>query len=262
MTSITTENNLPIVSYIRFDHVVVDFTIYQASARLLKKTLLHNAVGGFIRTSEQSNRVSVRALQDINLNISSGDRVALLGHNGAGKTTMLRAMAGVYSPTSGSVDVSGRRMSLFDLGLGLDADATGYENILLRGLIIGLRRADIERKVDDIVAFSGLGDFLDLPIRTYSSGMMLRLLFSIATSLEADILLMDEWLGMGDQDFIVKANRRLHDLIDRSHILVFASHEIALLEQTCNRGVILEGGRIVFDGAVKEAIALYSKQVT
>ena len=254
------ENYLTTKSHIRFEHVEIDFTIYQTSARLLKKTIFKAAVGGFIRTSEQSNRISVRALQDINLNIVSGDRVALLGHNGAGKTTLLRAMAGVYSPTSGSVSVSGRRMSLFDLGLGLDEDATGYENILLRGLIIGLRRADIESKVDDIVAFSGLGDFLDLPIRTYSSGMMLRLLFSIATSLEAEILLIDEWLCMGDQDFIAKAEHRLHDLIDRSHILIFASHQLGHLETICNRGVILEGGRIMFDGTVKEAVALYSRQ--
>jgi len=251
---------VPTESHIRFDKAIVDFTIYQASARLLRKTLLHTAVGGFIRTSEQNNRVSVRALENIDLNISSGERVALLGHNGAGKTTLLRSMAGVYSPTSGSVSVSGRRMSLFDLGLGLDEDATGYENILLRGLIIGLKRAEIESKVDDIVAFSGLGDFLDLPIRTYSSGMMLRLLFSIATSLEAEILLMDEWLGMGDQDFTAKAERRLHDLIDRSHILIYASHQLGHLEQICNRGVILEGGRIVFDGAIKEAVARYQQK--
>lgn len=251
---------MAIKSHIRFDHVGIDFTIYQTSARLLKKTILQTAVGGFIRTSEQSKHVSVRALQDINLEIGSGERVALLGHNGAGKTTLLRAIAGVYAPTAGRVNVSGRYMPLFDLGLGLDEDATGYENILLRGLLIGLKRTDIENKIDDIAAFSGLGDFLDLPIRTYSSGMMLRLLFSIATSIEAEILLMDEWLGAGDQDFIAKADERLHKLIDRSHILIFASHNLGLLEHLCNRGLVLDGGRLVFDGPVKEAIALYSKQ--
>ncbi len=254
------DSDLPATSHIRLDQVIIDFTIYQASARLLKKTLLHTAVGGFIRASERSKHVSVRALQDINLTIGSGERVALLGHNGAGKTTMLRAMAGIYAPTSGSVSVSGRRMPLFDLGLGLDEDATGYENILLRGMLIGLKRAYIEDNIADIANFSGLGDFLDLPIRTYSSGMVLRLLFSIATSIEADILLMDEWLGSGDRDFLAKADHRLHELIDRSHILIFASHNLELLESLCNRGLVLEGGRIVFDGAVKEAVAVYSKQ--
>lgn len=202
----------------------------------------------------------MRALENINLEITSGERVALLGHNGAGKTTLLRAMAGIYAPTGGRADITGRVMPLFDLGLGLDEDATGYENIVLRGLLIGLKRADIESKVDDIASFSGLGDFLDLPIRTYSSGMMLRLVFSIATSLEAEILLMDEWLGSGDQDFIVQADQRLMQLIDRSHILIFASHTLGLLEKLCTRGILLEGGHIVFDGPVKEAIEIYSNK--
>lgn len=247
-------------THLRLDRVGIDFPIYQASARLLRKTLLQTAVGGFIRESEERGHVVVRALRDITLDIGSGERVALLGHNGAGKTTLLRAMAGIYAPTSGSVNVSGRRMPLFDLGPGLDEEASGYENILLRGLLIGQRRPDIERKVDDIAAFSGLGDFLDLPIRTYSSGMMLRLLFSIATSLEAEILLMDEWLGSGDQEFVAKANQRLYELIDRSHILLFASHNLVLLEKLCNRALVLEGGQIVFDGPVKKAIALYERQ--
>ena len=202
----------------------------------------------------------MRALQDITLDIRSGDRVALLGHNGAGKTTLLRALTGIYSPTTGTVNVNGRRIPLLAIGLGLDDEASGYENILLRGLLIGLSRSEIERSVDDIAAFSGLGDFLDLPMRTYSSGMIMRLMFSIATSAEAEILLMDEWFGTGDQEFVVKANERVRRLIDRARILIFASHNLGLVEKLCNRGVVLEGGRVIFDGPIKEAIALYSKQ--
>jgi ABC-type polysaccharide/polyol phosphate transport system ATPase subunit len=256
------ENDLPIESHIQLAQVGIDFKIYQTSARHLKKSILHTAVGGFVGKSEESGYVVIRALQEINFTVTSGERIALLGHNGAGKTTLLRAIAGIYAPTAGSVKAVGRLMPLFDLGLGLDEDASGYENILLRGLLIGLKRADIESKVDDIASFSGLGDFLDLPIRTYSTGMMLRLMFSIATSLDAEILLMDEWLGSGDQDFAAKANERLHALIDRSHILFFASHSIDLLEKLCNRALLLEGGRIIFDGPVKEAIAMYTKQRT
>jgi len=247
-------------SYIKLDRVGIDFTIYQVSARQLKKTLLRTAVGGFIKMCDERGRVVVSALQDINLDIYSGDRVALLGHNGAGKTTLLRAMAGIYSPTTGTINVGGRRTPLLEIGVGLDYEASGYENILLRGLLIGLSRSEIENKVDDIAAFSGLGDFLDLPIRTYSIGMILRLMFSIATSVETEILLMDEWLGVGDQEFVDKANDRLHKLVDRSHILIFASHNLGLLEKICNRGILLEGGRIIFDGPVKEAVVLYSKQ--
>ena len=247
-------------SHIKLDNVGVDFTIYQASARLLRKTLLRTAVGGFVKTTDDKGHVVVSALRNVTLDIQSGERVALLGHNGAGKTSLLRAMTGIYSPTSGVMQVSGRRMPLLEIGLGLDEEASGYENILLRGLLIGLTRSEIEKKIDDIAAFSELGDFLDLPIRTYSSGMMLRLMFSIATSVEADILLMDEWLGTGDQEFVVKANLRLYELVDRSHILLFASHNLVLLEKLCNRALVLEGGRVVFDGPVRKAIGLYEKQ--
>jgi ABC-type polysaccharide/polyol phosphate transport system ATPase subunit len=260
VTPITADNVLTTESYIQLDHVGIEFKIYQTSARHLKKSLLRTAVGGFIGKSEQSGQVVIRALQDISFAVKSGERVALLGHNGAGKTTLLRALAGIYAPALGNLQVSGRVMPLFDLGLGLDEDASGYENILLRGLLIGLKRSDIEKKVDDIASFSGLGDFLDLPIRTYSSGMMLRLMFSIATSLEAEILLMDEWLGSGDLDFVNKANERLHKLIDRSHILIFASHSLGLMESLCSRGILLEGGRIMFDGPIEEAVAIYSKK--
>jgi ABC-type polysaccharide/polyol phosphate transport system ATPase subunit len=243
--------------HITLDQIGVDFTIYQTSARSWRRTLLRAAVGGMIGTSEESGRVVVKALQGIALDLRSGCRLALMGHNGAGKTTLLRAMAGIYYPTKGRIDVAGRRAPLFDIGLGFDDEATGFENIMLRGLLMGFSRKEIDSKTQRIAEFSGLGNFLDLPVRTYSSGMTMRLMFSIATSIEADILLMDEWIASGDQDFFEHANRRLNDLIDRSHILVLASHNTVLLKQFCNRGVVLDGGSIAFDGPIDEAVAHY-----
>ena len=243
--------------HITLDRIGVDFTIYQTSARSWRRTLLRAAVGGMIGTSEESGRVVVKALQGIALDLRSGCRLALMGHNGAGKTTLLRAMAGIFHPTEGRIDVVGRRAPLFDIGLGFDDEATGYENILLRGLLMGFSREEIDSKTQRIAEFSGLGNFLDLPVRTYSSGMTMRLMFSIATSVEADILLMDEWIASGDQDFFEHAERQLNDLIDRSHILVLASHNTGLLKKFCNRGVVLEGGSVAFDGPVEDAVAYY-----
>jgi ABC-type polysaccharide/polyol phosphate transport system ATPase subunit len=245
--------------HITLDQIGVDFTIYQTSARSWRRTLLRAAVGGIIGTSEESGRVVVKALQGVSLDLRSGCRLALMGHNGAGKTTLLRAMAGIYHPTTGRINVAGRRAPMFDISLGFDEEATGFENIMLRGLLMGFSREEIDSKTQRIAEFSGLGNFLDLPVRTYSSGMMMRLMFSIATTIEADILLMDEWIAAGDRDFLQHANLRLLDLIDRSHILVFASHNTVLLKSLCNRGVVLDGGRIAFDGPVNAAIEQYVK---
>jgi ABC-type polysaccharide/polyol phosphate transport system ATPase subunit len=248
--------------YLSLNSVDVDFQIYQGSDRLFRKALMHSTVGGWLGKSEKSGRIVVRGLSDVNVEVRSGDRLALLGHNGAGKTTLLRCMAGIYHPTAGSVTHLGHRVPLFDIGLGFDDEASGYENIVLRGLLMGLKRAEIERKIQDVADFSGLGDFLNLPVRTYSSGMSLRLLFSIATSIDPDILLMDEWIATGDQEFLARADKRLHELVDRSHILVLASHDLDLLNSCCNRALLMRGGRIIFDGPVPEAIERYSAIAT
>src|SRR5262249_1177082 len=248
------------MAYIKLNSINVDFTIYQAAARSWRRTLFRTAVGGLINTSADSGLILVRALQGIDLDLQDGCRLALLGHNGAGKTTLLRTIAGIYHPTAGRISAEGRRVPLFDLGLGFDEEATGIENIMLRGLLMGLKRAEIEKKVPEIAEFSDLGEFIDLPVRTYSSGMMLRLMFAIATNVEADVLLMDEWIATGDQDFIDKANLRLNTLIDQSRILVLASHNLELLQNLCNRGVVLDGGRLVFDGPINAAIEHYRKK--
>jgi lipopolysaccharide transport system ATP-binding protein len=246
--------------YVTFDRVGVDFTIYQNSARSWRRTLFRATVGGMTGTSPDKGRIIVRALHGINLDLRSGSRLALLGHNGAGKTTLLRALAGIYHPTEGQIETSGRTVPLFDIGLGFDEEASGYENIMLRGLLMGFNRADIDRRTEEIAEFSGLGEFLNMPIRTYSSGMTMRLMFSIATSIEADILLMDEWIATGDREFLAKAEVRLDKLIDRSHILVFASHSMEILHRLCNRGVVMRGGHIVFEGSVDEAIEQHKRQ--
>ncbi|MCK1449958.1 ABC transporter ATP-binding protein [Bradyrhizobium sp. 35] len=199
----------------------------------------------------------VSALNDVNLDIRAGDRVAIIGANGAGKTTLLRVLAGIYHPTSGSVDVLGRCLPLFDLSAGFDEEATGYENIMRRGLVIGARRSEIDAKRGEIAAFTELGDWLDLPLRTYSSGMMLRLIFAVATAVEGEIVLLDEWIGVGDQQFRKKARQRLDEIVVRAGILVLASHDIELIKSTCNRAILLEEGWIVAAGATDEILGQY-----
>lgn len=243
---------------LNLDHVGVQFVLYANSARSLKKSAIKTTVGGLIGSRPTDDRTTVQALDDVCLTVSDGDRLALVGHNGSGKSTLLRTMAGVYHPTSGTCSAEGRRVPLFDISLGADEEATGRENIVLRGLLMGLTRDEIEQRVDEIAEFSGLGDFLDLPTRSYSSGMMVRLLFSIATSIQPEVLLMDEWIAAGDEEFLERANARLRALIDKSSIMVLASHSSELLRSICNRAVLLEGGKIVTSGTVDEVLKSYS----
>jgi ABC-type polysaccharide/polyol phosphate transport system ATPase subunit len=250
----------PVVAMTRLtlDRVGVEFPIYQTSARSLKRSALRTLVGGVIGSSPDSGCTVVQALREVSLDLRPGDRVALMGHNGAGKTTLLRVLSGIYQPTSGTIHGTGKRAPLFDVQVGVDEEATGWECIQLRALMLGVDGTVIKRKSAEIAEFSELGDYLDLPIRTYSSGMLLRLFFSIATSVEADIVLMDEWIGVGDERFVEKANDRLRALIDRAHILVIASHSRALVSSLCNRGVLLEGGRVVGDGPLETIFSTYS----
>lgn len=242
---------------VSLEDVGVDFVLYQGSARSLKKAALRTTVGGLVGSRASDERTVVRALRHISLEAKDGDRVALIGRNGAGKSTLLRVIAGIYRPTSGKITTQGRRVPLFDIGLGADEEGTGRENILLRGLLMGLTRAEIEERTDEIIEFSELGEFLDLPIKTYSTGMMLRLLFSIATSIDSEILMMDEWIFAGDEKFIQRANQRLLDLVRRSNILLLASHNIDLLRNICNRAILLKAGEIVAAGPLDEVIARY-----
>lgn len=221
----------------------LDLPIYGTINRSLKGTVMASATGGRIASASKHVTV-VQALKDINLEIRSGDRVGLMGHNGAGKTSLLRVLAGIFEPTSGRMQVTGKVSSFINLGLGMDLEATGAENILLCGLMFGLEFDEILRLTPSIGEFSGLGDFLEMPVRTYSSGMLMRLVFSIVTSVPAEILLMDEWLSVGDADFIVHAESRLLELVDAASILVMASHSEDTVKSICNVIVRLEHGEI------------------
>ncbi|MDF3982440.1 ABC transporter ATP-binding protein [Luteibacter sp. PPL201] len=228
---------------ILLDNCSLSLPVYGTGNRSLKQMVMSAATGGRIAGGSRQITV-VEALRDISLAIEAGDRIGLLGHNGAGKTTLLRLLGGVYEPSGGALRIEGRVTSLIDVTLGMDFEATGYENILLRGLMLGIPRPEIRRLTPDIAEFSGLGDYLAMPVRTYSSGMVLRLAFSIVTSVHADILLMDEWLSVGDAEFVKKAEDRLKALVDKASILVLASHNPKIINDLCNITVSLEHGRI------------------
>lgn len=228
---------------ISLKNVGVNFPIYGAGASSLKKSLAASVTGG--RFGKETGVNVVQALSDINLELKAGDRLGLVGHNGAGKSTLLRTLAGVYEPSVGEFVREGTLASLIDPSLGIEPDANGLENIMLRGLVMGLSKRMIDSMVDEIVEFSGLGDYINMPVRTYSTGMMMRLAFSISTSVKADILLMDEWLSVGDAEFTEKAEKRMKDVVTGAGILVLASHSPELIAKECNRVIHLEHGRIV-----------------
>ena len=230
--------------HIKLDNCSLELPIYGTINRSLKGAVMASATGGRIAAASRHVTV-VQALKDLNLEIHAGDRVGLVGHNGAGKTSLLRMIAGIYEPTAGRIHVQGKVSSFVNLGLGMDVEATGRENILLCGLMFGMDFDQIRRLAPSIGEFSGLGEFLDMPVRTYSSGMTMRLVFSIVTSVPAEILVMDEWLSVGDADFVVHAEERLQQLVDAASILVLASHNRNVIERLCNVIVHLEHGEVV-----------------
>jgi lipopolysaccharide transport system ATP-binding protein len=205
--------------------------------------------------------MEVRALQDINLRIDQGERVAFIGHNGAGKSTILKVLAGIYQPTSGRLVVEGRVSSLFDLALGFEMEANGWENIAYRSYLQGETPASVRAKRKAIAEFSELGDFLNMPVRYYSAGMLVRLAFSIATSIEPEILLVDEVLSVGDLAFQNKARQRMREMMAKAHLLVVVSHDLDSLPHICNRAVWLDHGCIRMIGACAEVIAAYRSSV-
>jgi lipopolysaccharide transport system ATP-binding protein len=239
-----------------FDNVSVDFPVYNANGRSLKKRLIQVATGGQLGSDSQG-RVVVRALDGLNFSIGHGDRVGLLGHNGAGKSTLLRMLSSVYVPSVGTADIQGDIGSLIDISLGVDPEATGRENIYIRGALLGLSKSEISEQVEEIIEFSELGDFIEMPMRTYSSGMHLRLAFAVSTIVRPQILLMDEWLSVGDESFKHKAEVRMAQLVESTHILVIASHSQELIRNTCNRAIWLEHGRIKMDGTAAEVCDAY-----
>jgi ABC-type polysaccharide/polyol phosphate transport system ATPase subunit len=241
---------------IQLDGVSVSFPIYQIGARSLKKRLLSSGSGGRI-AHDADDRITIDALQNIDISLSDGDRLALIGSNGAGKTTLLRVMAGIYEPTGGTVTVRGRVSPMFDIGLGIDPELSGYDNIRMRGLLLGLSTEEIERLLPSIADFTELDEYLDLPIRTYSSGMILRLTFAVSTCFAPEILLMDEWILAGDAQFLKKAQARIDSFIGKASTLVLATHNLDVCRRWCNRAAWLERGRIEALGPVDEVVEKY-----
>jgi len=205
--------------------------------------------------------IEVKALQDVTLRVEQGDRLGILGHNGAGKSTLLSVLAGIYQPTCGRVAVEGRISSLFNIALGFEPDGTGWENIAYRSYLQGETPRSVTAKKEAIAEFSELGDFLNMPVRYYSSGMQMRLAFSIATSIEPEILLIDEALSVGDLAFLNKARTRMLEIMDRAHLMVMVSHDLKSLETMCNRVIWLDHGRIMMDGEPGKVIAAYADSV-
>jgi len=242
--------------FMALEDVSVEFPIYNAHGRSLKRSLVHMTTGGHLGLG-QDDRVVVRALSNVNLSMAHGDRVALIGHNGAGKTTLLRVLGSVYEPTGGRIRSRGKIAALSDIMLGIDAESTGHENISIRGRLLGLTHKEVEQRRDEIADFSGLGDFLEMPVRTYSSGMVLRLAFAVSTSIVPDILLLDEWIGAGDSNFLNKAENRLKQLIGETGILVLATHSLELARNICSRAVWMERGTVKADGPIGETIGAY-----
>ena len=221
--------------------------------------MVHMGTGGRLKM-EAARVILVSALDGVTLRICDGDRIGLVGRNGAGKTTLLKIMAGIYEPTQGSVVRQGRVSSLLDLSLGMEEDATGYENIFRAGLMFGLKKRETLEFVPAIEEFTELGDYLSMPLRTYSSGMRMRLAFAVATSIRPEILLIDEVIGAGDAMFVAKANKRTEELVADSNILVLASHAADVIRKFCNRAVLLERGRIVCVGDVDDVLKTYDQR--
>jgi lipopolysaccharide transport system ATP-binding protein len=222
--------------------LTIRFPVYGADNRSLKRQITRSVGGSLGRKGGANAAPLVTALQNVSIELHPGDRLGLVGHNGAGKTTLLRTIAGAYAPDEGVVDVEGRVASLLELMVGMDSFATGLENIRLRGLIMGLTGKQIKERTEEIAEFTGLGPFLGMPLKTYSAGMVARLAFSVTTSVDADILLMDEWIGVGDADFRDQAQKRLLKLVEDSKIFVFASHDFVMLKKMCNKFIGLKGG--------------------
>lgn len=236
--------------------VGVSIPIYNSQGRSLKKTIMGMASAGRIGLTEKGVTV-VQSLNNINLTVKSKERVGIIGSNGAGKSTLLRVLAKVYAPTSGTAEIEGTIGSLIGISLGIDSEATGLENIYMRAALLGVPKSFVDENLNDIVTFAELDDFIHMPVRTYSSGMHMRLAFAVSTMISPEILLMDEWLSVGDKSFNHKAEKRLNSLIECSNILIIASHSRSLIENCCTRAIWLDKGSIKLDGTPKEVCDAY-----
>jgi ABC-2 type transport system ATP-binding protein len=248
------------MAQILLKNISVEFPIYNVNARSFKKSFLRIATGGTV-SKDANEHIVVRALNDLSFEIEHNDRIGIIGHNGSGKSTLLRLLAKIYEPTHGQIKIKGHISPMLDLMQGIEAEFTGYENIVMRGIILGLTRKKITKQIDEISELTGLGDYLSMPVRTYSSGMMVRLAFAISTSIQPDILLIDEIFGAGDSDFMLKARAKMVSLLDQSSIVVMATHSDTLIKEFCNKALLLDGGCIKYFGSVTQALEMYQGKV-
>lgn len=246
---------------IKLNNVNLDY-IVKSGSDSLKKSIIATCNAVLKKDHAKFKAIkntSYRALSNINIDIQSQDRVGLLGRNGAGKSSLLRVMAKVYKPNAGSVTVNGKIASLFDVCLGMDSEATGYENIINLAIMRGLSKKTAQTLIADVEEFTELGNFLNAPVRTYSSGMSMKLAFAVATAVAPQIILIDEVIGVGDAHFMKKAKTRIMDMLEKTQIVVLTSHSTDIIRQFCNKIIVLDKGEIKFTGDVTEGIAFYEK---
>lgn len=247
------------MSHIICNQVSLSYPVYDIDARSLKRGILNVATGGKF-TKDSTGSFSVKALNNVSFHLKKGDRLGLIGHNGAGKSTLLKVLSGVYEPLDGYIHINGDISSLVNLNVGMQPTLSGYENIHMRGLILGLTKQEIKHITKDIEEFTELGNFLAMPVKTYSSGMLIRLGFALSTSLSPDILLVDEVIGAGDESFIEKAKNRMNEYINKSNIMVLSSHSNEIIKQFCNKVLWLEHGNTKAFGDVDVVLNSYQEK--
>ncbi len=243
---------------IKLKNVELDF-FYHHKKKSFKKTLIKGLFKSFIE--KEQFFPPHRALDGLNLTIETGDKIAIIGKNGSGKSSLLRLISGIYEPTSGSLEVEGKLTSILSLEVGLNLDLTGYQNMILMGIVQGSSKKKMKERFSEIEEFTELGKYLHLPVKTYSSGMRLRLAFGIITSMQSDILLLDEIIGVGDQNFMQKAQKRIEALAIASKILLLASHSTTILEKFCNKALVLDRGKVTFYGSLQKGISQYENSL-
>jgi ABC-type polysaccharide/polyol phosphate transport system ATPase subunit len=242
---------------IELQDVSLTFTIRQQRKVSLKEYLTR-----MLFLPSRNPKVAVHALSHLNLKAQDGERIGVIGHNGAGKSTLLKMLAGVYPPTAGTRVVEGRICSLFDISLGFEFEANGWENIKYRAYLMGENPRSLEKKIQSIAEFSELGDFLNIPVRYYSSGMLVRLAFSISTAVNPEVLLIDEVLSAGDMSFQIKARQRMEQMMETARLMVLVTHEVSSVQEICNRAIWMQHGSIVMDGKPSEVVAAYQKSMS
>jgi len=242
--------------FIKMDHVSMNYPSAVYNSMSIKQEVFARLRG----EKQKPLLKDIQALRNFTLHVREGERVGVIGHNGAGKSTLLKTIAGIYPIEEGNISVNGKIRALFEISLGFDMESTGRENILYRGLLLGATPDEIKEKSEEIIRFADLGEFIDYPVKSYSSGMAVRLAFAVSTCIKGEILLLDEILGAGDASFQEKAKKRIFDLIDEAKLMVFVTHNLQAMQEICNRAILMERGQIVFDGKPEDAVEIYLKR--